>query len=65
MELKLVKNEKKYYEFIRLMRVLPENQKGFLEKVDITEDQQEKYMQKYKDCYYLFLQQLNMTVLLL
>jgi RimJ/RimL family protein N-acetyltransferase len=56
MELKLVKNEKKYYEFIRLMRVLPENQKGFLEKVDITEDQQEKYMQKYNDCYYLCLQ---------
>jgi RimJ/RimL family protein N-acetyltransferase len=56
MELKLVKNEKKYYEFIRLMRVHPENQKGFLEQVNITEEQQNNYMQKYNDCYYLCLQ---------
>lgn len=55
MELKFVKNEKKYYEFIRQMRVHPKNQKGFLEKVNISEDQQEKYMQKYNDCYYLCL----------
>jgi ribosomal protein S18 acetylase RimI-like enzyme len=56
MELRFVKNEAKYYEFIRLMRVHPKNQKGFLEQVNITEEQQEKYMQKYNDCYYLCLQ---------
>ena len=31
MELKLVINEEKYYEFIRLLRNDPKNQKGFLE----------------------------------
>lgn len=53
MELKLVKNEKKYYEFIRNMRVHPDNESGFLEKVNITSEQQENYMKKYNDCYYV------------
>jgi hypothetical protein len=53
MELRLVKNEKKYYEFIRIMRIHPENEPGFLEKVNITSEQQENYMKKYNDCYYV------------
>jgi len=55
MELKLVKNEKKYYEFIRVLRNDAVNQKGFLEKVDITSEQQINYMQKYNDCYFVCL----------
>jgi hypothetical protein len=55
MELKLVKNEKKYYDFIRIMRIHPENQVGFLEKVNITEEQQLNYMKRYNDCYYVCL----------
>jgi len=53
MELKLVKNKKKYYEFIRNMRIHPDNESGFLEKVNITSEQQENYMKKYNDCYYV------------
>jgi RimJ/RimL family protein N-acetyltransferase len=53
MELKLVKNEKKYYEFIRILRNDPENQKGFLEKVNITTEQQINYMEKYNDYYFV------------
>jgi hypothetical protein len=55
MELKLVKNEKKYYDFIRIMRTHTENQVGFLEKVNITEEQQLNYMKRYNDCYYVCL----------
>lgn len=56
MELIFVENDKKYYEFIRLMRIHPENQKGFLEKVNITKEQQIKYMSKYGKHYYLCLE---------
>jgi len=59
MELRLVKNEPKYYEFIRLMRTHPENQKGFLEQVDITINQQKQYMEKYCNCYFLCLSNEN------
>ena len=53
MELKLVINEEKYYEFIRLLRNDPKNQKGFLEQVNIDSEQQKKYMDKYKNNYYI------------
>ena len=46
MELKLVKNEEKYFEFIRQLRNDEENQKGFLEKSLITSEQQINYMLK-------------------
>jgi hypothetical protein len=55
MELKLVKNEKKYYEFIRNLRNDEENQKGFLENVHITSEQQNNYMLKHNDEYYICL----------
>ena len=55
MGLKLVNNEKKYYEFIRLLRTDENNIDGFMEKVTITTEQQEKYMQKYTDCYFICL----------
>ena len=55
MELKLVRNEEKFYEFIRLLRNDPKNQKGFLEQVNIDSEQQKKYMNKFNDFYYVCL----------
>ena len=57
MELKLVKNEEKYFEFIRNLRNNKENQKGFLEQVSITKEQQKNYMSKYGDDYYICLKE--------
>lgn len=55
MELRLVKNEEKYYEFIRNLRNDENNQKGFLEKIFITEEQQITYMSKHGESYYVCL----------
>ena len=57
--MKLVKNEEKYWDFIRRVRNDPEIQVGFVEKVNITPDQQAKYMAKYNDCYYICLSEEN------
>lgn len=51
--MKLVKNQKKYYEFIRLLRTDEENISGFLEKSGITPEQQLQYMAMHKDHYYI------------
>ena len=48
MELTLVENNKDYYEVIRLLRTDPNNTSGFLEQVEITPEQQLKYMEKYE-----------------
>ena len=53
MELKLIKNDEKYYEFIRVLRTHEDNISGFLEQVQITPEQQRKYMDKYKNNYYI------------
>lgn len=53
--MELVKNEEKYWDFIRKLRTDPEIQHGFVEQVEITPDQQAKYMAKYNDCYYICL----------
>lgn len=55
MELRLVKNEEKYYEFIRNLRNDEDNQKGFLEKVYITTEQQNSYMLKHNNNYFVCL----------
>ena len=55
----LVQNEPKYWEFIRLVRNDPEMQKGFVEIVNITTEQQIEYMQKYGDGYYICLSDEN------
>lgn len=47
MKLELVKNEPKYYEFIRLMRLHPDNIFGFINQNDISESDQINYMSKY------------------
>lgn len=51
MELSLVNNDEKYYEFIRELRLHPDNIDGFINKKNITEDEQILYMRKYKECY--------------
>lgn len=53
--LTLVNNEKKYYQFIRELRLHHSNINGFLEKTDITEEQQEKYMSIYGNNYFIAL----------
>ena len=55
MELKLVENEPKFYEFIRKLRTDEDNIDGFLERVQITPEQQIKYMEKYDKCYFICL----------
>ena len=52
---KLVKNSPLYWDFIKELRNNEENQKGFVEKVKITSDQQKKYMSKHNDDYYICL----------
>ena len=44
---KVVNNDPKYYDFIRLLRSDPRVQDGFIEVVDITKDQQRRYMEKH------------------
>jgi len=55
MELKLVENNKDYYEVIRLLRTDPNNTSAFLEQVEITPEQQLKYMEKYEKNYWICL----------
>ena len=55
MELTLVENNKDYYEVIRLLRTDPNNTSGFLEQVEITPEQQSKYMEKYEKNYWICL----------
>lgn len=54
--LDFVKNEEKYYEFIRELRTHKENTSGFLEQVDITPEQQVEYMANHADEYYIALE---------
>jgi len=42
--LKLVECEEKYWEFIRLLRIDPQNLSGFVQTSDITPQQQKQYM---------------------
>lgn len=56
---KLVKNEPKYWEFIRHLRNDDAIQEGFIEKVNITSEQQKKYMSKYNEYYYVCLDELK------
>lgn len=53
MELVSVKEE--YFEFVRQLRTHPENKKGFILQVDITPEQQQKYMSNHLKNYYICL----------
>lgn len=53
--LKLITCEKKYWEYIRILRSNNAVQAGFIQQVNITIDQQINYMEKYNDNYYVCL----------
>jgi hypothetical protein len=55
MELRLIKNSPDHWEFIRKLRLDSENIDGFLEKVEISEEDQINYMKTYGDFYYICL----------
>ena len=54
-DLQLVKNEEKYWEFIRNLRNLDGVRQGFVQQEHITEDQQKEYMSNYEECFYICL----------
>ena len=55
--LKFIKNEIKYYEFIRKLRNDFRVQEGFVESLpQITTEEQIEYMKKYKDSFYICLE---------
>jgi hypothetical protein len=53
--IELVKNEPKYWEYIRFLRTCKENAEGFIEQVQITEQDQKNYMLKHEHNYYVCL----------
>ena len=53
MDLELRKNNKKYWEFIRLLRSDKRVQSGFIEQSTITRKEQETYMNRYNNNYYV------------
>jgi RimJ/RimL family protein N-acetyltransferase len=55
MNLKLVKNNPDFYEFIRELRFHDENISGFLNQTKISKEDQINYMEKYGDLYYVAL----------
>jgi RimJ/RimL family protein N-acetyltransferase len=58
MSLKLIPNESKYWEFIRLLRSDERVQEGFIQVTpQISKREQEIYMEKYNDNYYICLSQ--------
>lgn len=59
MVFKLVKCQKEYYEFIRLLRTDPRIKSAFISQKEITKDEQEKYMKIYQDDYYICLNEGN------
>ena len=54
-EYSFVKNEPKYYEFIRNLRLDKRVKPGFIKTNHITPEEQIKYMEKYSNCFYLCL----------
>jgi RimJ/RimL family protein N-acetyltransferase len=55
MDLKFVKCESKYYEFIRELRVHPENSQGFIVQGDISIEEQKRYMEKNEKFFFVCL----------
>jgi GNAT superfamily N-acetyltransferase len=53
--MELIQIKKEYYEFVREMRMHPENVAGFLEEADITPEDQIEYMKKHGKDYFIAL----------
>jgi len=50
-ELKLVDCDEQYWDFVRVLRMDERVLSGFIEKLEITPEQQTAYMTKYSDCF--------------
>jgi len=55
MKLELVKCNENYYDFIRELRIHPDNIQGFIVQGTITSDEQKEYMKKNEKDYYVCL----------
>ena len=55
MKLKFVKNEEKYWNFIRDLRNHPKVKKGFIQQAEISAENHKKYMNKYGNLFYICL----------
>jgi hypothetical protein len=55
----LVKNESKYWDFIKNLRCDDRIQENFVEQVKITSEQQQAYMKKHNDDFFICLTYLN------
>lgn len=62
MNLKLVTNNPKYYEFIRELRNHTDNISGFIIQTTITKEDQIKYMEKYGEFYYIAINESGIPV---
>lgn len=49
--MELVDCTEDYWEFVRELRMDSRVSHGFIEKADISEEDQKRYMSKYQDCY--------------
>lgn len=47
--MKLVKCTQEYWEFVRELRTNPQVVDGFIQNIEITQEQQKQYMKKYSD----------------
>ena len=50
-ELKFARCDEKYWDFVRVLRMDERVLDGFIEKIEITPEQQTAYMTKYSDCF--------------
>ena len=55
MELKLVKNDYTFWEFIRNLRNAPGTKESFIEQEHIEQTTHERFMKKHSDCYFICL----------
>lgn len=53
---KFVKNQSKYYEFIRNLRNNENVKTGFIDQKNITKEEQIRYMEKYSENYFICLE---------
>ena len=58
-DLELVPNEEKYWEFIRNLRIMKGITQGFVEQKDITVEQQQEYMKQFNNNFYICLYKSN------
>lgn len=60
--MKLIPCNEKYWEFVRHLRNDPDNLAGFINTKYITEADQQLYMAKYNNCYYICIDDADLPV---